>query len=74
MKKDFKKFSKEKLLSELKRAHLMIFLLAIGVGLLAIVNSTGTSVFSNALTYVFAAACGLIALISIFIFVRLSLK
>jgi len=74
LKKDFKKLSKEKLLSELRRAHVMVFLLALGVGLLAIVNSTGTSVFSDVLTYIFVALCLLIALTSVFVFVNLSLK
>ena len=74
MNKDLKKVSKEKLISELSRAHLMIVLLAVGVGLLAYVNSVGTSLFSDMLTYGLVVLCVLIAGISTIVFVRISLK
>jgi hypothetical protein len=72
--KDFKKISKEKLVNELSRAHFMIILLAVGISLLAIINSAGTSTFSNVLTVILVALSSLIALTSIVVVVNLTRK
>lgn len=74
MKRDLKKVSKEKLINELRRAHFMVVLLAVGVGLLAIINSAGTSTFSNVLTVILVTLCGLIALTSLVVLINLSIK
>lgn len=74
MNKDFRKSSKEKLISELRRAHFMVVLLAVGVALLAIINSAGTSTFSDVLTIILVVLSALIALTSIVVVVNLSLK
>lgn len=74
MKKDFRKLSKEKLVSELRRAHFMVVFLAIGVALLALINSAGTSMFSNVLTILLVILTALIALISVVVVINLSLK
>lgn len=72
--KDFKKVSKEKLVRELSRAHFMIILLAVGIALLAIINSTGTSTFSNVLTVILVVLASLIAITSIFVTINLMRK
>ncbi len=72
--KDFKKISKEKLVHELSRAHFMIILLSVGIALLAIINSAGTSTFSNVLTVILVALSSLIALTSIVVVVNLTRK
>lgn len=70
--KDFKKISKEKLVHELTRAHFMIILLAVGIALLAIINSAGTSTFSNVLTIILVVLSSLIAVTSIVVTINLT--
>jgi len=76
MRKDLlKKIKKELIIkNELRRAHLMIALLAIGIVLLVLVNSAGYTAFSNALTVSLVVLSLIIALISLFVVVNLSKK
>jgi len=69
------KIKKDKLLkNELRRAHFMIALLAIGIALLTMICSTGYTDFSPVLTTSLIILSCAIALISLFVVIRLSRK
>lgn len=76
MKKDIlKKIGKNApLKNELLRAHIMIMMLAICVALLTIINATGYSEFNNLLTASLILLSSVIALLSLFVVVRLTTK
>ncbi len=76
MKKDLlRKFKKDVLLKkELRRAHFMIILLAVGIMLLTLINRLGYIELNDALAVSLVVLSGFVAIISGFIVFRLSSK